>query len=137
MAIVVDASSAIAWIMPDERHASHAPLLRRIGDEGAIVPGLWPIEVANVLLFAERRRRISAADRVEALRFLNELPIEIDSETAAQAWGATLGLAERFRLTLYDAAYLELAQRRGLPLASLDRDLRKAGRALGLDVLGA
>ena len=100
------------------------------------MPALWPIEIGNTLTIAVRRGRISSAERNVALERLSGLPIEVDGQTHAQAWGDTLHLAERFRLTLYDACYLELAQRRVLPLATLDRDLRAAGKKLGLDMLG-
>jgi predicted nucleic acid-binding protein len=85
---------------------------------------------------AERRRRVDARRRQRLGGFLRALPVILDTETAGQAWTATLRLAERHRLTMYDAAYLELAQRRKLPLATLDEDLVKAAKALGTTVLG-
>jgi len=85
---------------------------------------------------AERRGRIDAPKRQRLAGFLRDLPVVIDDETASLAWTVTAQLAARFRLTLYDAAYLELAQRRGLPLASLDQELRDAGTALGISLLG-
>jgi predicted nucleic acid-binding protein len=97
---------------------------------------LWPLEALNGLLVAERRGRLDADRRRRLAGFLSALPIRLDEETASQAWTKTSHLAERFRLSSYDAAYLELAQRRHLPLASLDQDLRNAAAALGLTVLG-
>ena len=85
---------------------------------------------------AERRKRLTALQRHHLTGFLRDLPITLDAETAAQAWTATARLAEQHRLTLYDATYLELAQRLGLPLATLDRELRAAANALGGAVLG-
>lgn len=85
---------------------------------------------------AERRRRIDAIKRQSFIAFLHGLPVFIDPEIASQAWQATSQLAHRFRLTLYDAAYLELALRKNLSLATLDRDLRAAGDALGVTLLG-
>ena len=85
---------------------------------------------------AERRKRLTAVQRHQLAGFLRDLPITLDAETAAQAWTATTHLAERHRLTLYDASYLELAQRLGLPLATLDRELRAAAGTLGVAVLG-
>jgi predicted nucleic acid-binding protein len=85
---------------------------------------------------AERRRRIDAECRQRLAGFLRDLPVAIDEETASQAWAVTAQLAARFRLTVYDAAYLELAQRRGLPLATLDQELRAAAAALGVTLLG-
>ena len=106
-------------------------------DRGAWVPAFWRLEVANVLEMNVRRGRHPAAFRDAALADLAALPIAVDAETDRQAWGATLRLAARHRLTLYDAAYLELAQRRGLPLATLDRELRVAGTAEGVILLGS
>jgi len=85
---------------------------------------------------AERRRRLDGRRRHRLAGFLRGLPITLDMETADQAWTATARLAERYRLTSYDAAYLELAQRRRLPLATLDQDLIAAGKALGMTLLG-
>ena len=136
-ALVLDASVAVAWFMPEELN----PILRSVGeqvsDEGAAVPNLWPLEVANILLRAEGTKRISKQYRAEAIGELARLRIEIDTETAMRAWDTTLDLASHFRLTTYDACYLELAQRRRLPLATLDRELRAAGGKLGIELLGA
>jgi len=100
------------------------------------VPALWRLEVANSLTVAVRRSRIDADLRRGALADLALLDIVTDAHTEVHAWGETLILADRFRLTLYDAAYLELAQRRALPLATLDKPLRAAAAALGLSLLG-
>jgi predicted nucleic acid-binding protein len=112
-------------------------LLDRVVEDGAVVPALWLLEVGNALLLAARHRRLSLRERDEALVHLIGLQITIDDETLTRAWNTTLNLADRFRLTLYDACYLELAQRRQLPLATLDRELRAAGRKLGIELLGA
>lgn len=137
MAFILDNSITMTWFMPDEASAPAKALLDSVAREGAAVPGLWPIEIANTLTIAVRRRRISFEDRASAVTLLLSLPIEVDDQTHNQAWGATLALADRFKLTLYDACYLELAQRKRLPLATLDRDLRAAGLALGLELRGA
>lgn len=105
-------------------------------ETGASVPLLWPLEALNGLLVAERRRRLDAPRRARLAGFLRELPITLDFDTADRAWEATSKLAERFALSVYDAAYLELARRRNLPLASLDRELRAAAVAAGVPVLG-
>ena len=97
---------------------------------------IWPLEALNGLFAAERRRRLDAAKRAALAAFLRDLPIRLDSETADQAWVDTAKLAEKFGLTTYDACYLELAQRRKLPLASLDKDLRTAAISAGVEVLG-
>jgi predicted nucleic acid-binding protein len=100
------------------------------------VPQLWPLEVLNGLNMAERRKRIDAARRKGLAAFLRALPITVDADTATEAWDGIQRLAIRFRLTLYDAAYLELAQRRELPLATLDKQLRTAATGLGVRLLG-
>jgi predicted nucleic acid-binding protein len=136
VALVLDSSAAVAWFMPDEQSSEAQRLLDVVTEHGAIVPSLWPLEVANSLLIGVRRNRVSPEHCRSAMTWLGELPITIDNETTTRAWGVTFHFAARFGLTLYDACYLELAQRRELPLASLDRELRAAGRALGLKLLG-
>ncbi len=136
-ALVVDCSATMAWFMPGEASADAESVRTRVTDEGAIVPALWPIEVANTFLLAVRYRRMSPKQRVSALQGLAALPIRIDEETLRRVWGETSALAEQYRLTIYDACYLELARRRNLPLATLDRELRTAASALGLTLLGA
>jgi predicted nucleic acid-binding protein len=131
---VLDSSLALSWALPAESDVG-MNVLEDILAGGALVPVLWPLEVANVLLMAERRRRISLAERSQALAWFAVLPIEIDHETPQRAWADISALAERHRLTVYDAAYLELAARHGLPLATLDQELSVAGRAAGLVVL--
>ena len=136
MSFVLDNSVALAGCFEDEQTASVMALLDRVAETGASAPLLWPLEALNGLLAAERRRRISSAERATLTAFLRELPVRLDVHTAEQAWDATRGMAERFKLTIYDAAYLELAQRRRLPLASLDENLRAAAAAAGVEVLG-
>ena len=130
MSLVIDSSVTLAWLFEDERTDSADALMRQVAKSGAVVPSRWRPEIANALQSAVRRKRISAAFRDAALADLRSLRIAIDAETDRNAWGSTLSLAERCRLTLYDAAYLELAQRLWLPLASLDRELRAACRAV-------
>jgi predicted nucleic acid-binding protein len=137
MSLVLDNSITMAWLMPDENSTPANALLHRVAVGGAVVPPLWHLEVGNSLTFAIRQRRISVTDRADAIGFLRGLPIEVDDEMQMRSWSDTLDLADRFKLTLYDACYLELAQRKHLPLATLDGDLRKAGGALGLELLGA
>lgn len=137
MSFVLDNSVALTWCFEDERTSATAALLERVAEAGALAPGLWPLEAMNGLLVAQRRGRLDASRRHRLAGFLRALPISLDDETANQAWTATTSLAERFALSAYDAAYLELAQRHGLPLASLDQDLRAAAAALGLTVLGS
>lgn len=136
MSFVLDSSVALTWCFDDERMVATDALLDRVVESGATAPSLWPLEVLNALAMAERRSRIDAARRQRLGGFLRDLPVTIDVETASQAWAVTSQLATRFRITMYDAAYLELAQRLGLPLATLDRELRAAGGALGVTLLG-
>ena len=136
MSFVVDSSAALAWVYSEETTEAISEVLARLTDRGAWVPALWRLEVANVLEMNVRRGRHDAAFRDAALADPAVLPISIDAETDRQAWAATLRLAARHRLTVYDAAYLELAQRRGLPLATLDKELRDAATAEGVILLG-
>lgn len=133
--VVLDSSIVLSWCLPDEGGADE--FQHEVAGSGAIVPSHWPLEVANALLMAERRQRIDAGFRNAVLRDLAALPISLDGETSARAWNETLRLAEAHRLTAYDAAYLELAQRLSLPLATLDRELRVAADALGLPLLAS
>lgn len=136
MSLVLDSSVALTWCFEDEHTSATLDLLDQIVETGAMAPSLWPLEILNGLAMAERRARLDASRRHQLAGFLRDLPINLDPETASQAWTATALLAERYRLTLYDAAYLELAQRLDLPLATLDQELRVAGGALGLTLLG-
>lgn len=132
MTLVIDSSMTLAWFFADERSQATDAVLNRVAAAGAIVPSLWRLEVANALQSAVRRKRIDAAFRDAALTDLQALPIDLDPETDSQAWRTTLHLADRHQLTLYDAAYLELAQRMELPLASLDQAMCAAAVALGV-----
>ena len=136
MSLVLDSSATLAWIYSDETTDAIRQLFDAVAENGAVVPALWRLEVANSLTVAMRRRRIDADFRRAALADLALLDITTDPHTDSLAWGETLLLADRFRLTLYDAAYLELAQRRTLPLATLDEELCAAAATLGVRVLG-
>lgn len=136
MTFVLDNSVAVAWCFGDEQTPALLVLLHRAAESGAFAPALWPLEAANALLVAERRGRLERDRRRRLCGFLKALPIALDADTATQAWTSTAGLAERFGLSAYDAAYLELAERLDLPLASLDGDLRRAANTLGLPLLG-
>ena len=136
MSLVLDSSATLAWVYSDETTEAIGQVFDLLSEGGAWVPGLWRLEVANILEMGVRRGRHDATFRDATLADLALLPISLDPETDRQAWGATLQVAGRHRLTVYDAAYLELAIRRGLPLATLDGDLRAAAQAEGLVVLG-
>ena len=136
MSLVLDSSATLAWIYAEDTTAAIDRAFAILIESGAWVPAVWRLEVANVLEAGVRRRRTDALFRDEALANLALLPIQSDAETDRHAWGATLHLAEHHRLTLYDASYLELARRRGLPLATLDTELRVAAGAEEIALLG-
>ena len=135
MSFVVDNSIALAWCFEDEQTDASQALLDRVVETGAAAPQLWPLEALNGLLSAERRGRLAAGVRHRLAGLLSDLPITIDDETAGRVWVATAQLAERHRLTAYDAAYLELAVRLGLPLATADQALMDAARDEGVKLL--
>ena len=135
MSLVLDSSATLARIFADETTGPIVAVFDRIAEAGAVLQGLWRLEVANTLTLAVRKNRIDKAFRAAALADLDAADITPDPDTARYAWAEIVSLADRHRLTIYDATYLELAHRRGLPLATLDRDLAKAARAIGIDVL--
>lgn len=137
MSLVLDCSVTLAWLLPDEQAQPALAVLDRVVATRAWVPALWPLEVANSLQAAVRRQRIDPAFRDASLADLAQLNIEVDPDTAHVAWRATLQLALEHDLTLYDAAYLELACRLSLPLASRDEALRRAACTLRVPLLGA
>ena len=133
---VLDCSVAVAWLLEDERIPEADALLDRLEGGGeAVVPGLWRLELGNVLAGAERRGRIGATGMARCLGLLARLPIVTDRSTEQRALKEILELSRGEYLTTYDAAYLELAMRRGLQLATLDRSLARAARRAGVDVL--
>jgi predicted nucleic acid-binding protein len=135
VSFVLDNSVALAWCFEDEQSPGVMDLLDRVAEAGATAPQLWPIEALNGLLTAERRGRIDGPMRARLAGLLQSLPISLDEETAPQLWTATARLAEQHQLTAYDATYLELALRLGLPLATRDAALIKAARTAGVAVL--
>jgi predicted nucleic acid-binding protein len=136
VSLVLDTSATLAWIYPGEHTAAITEVFDQVTASGAWVPSLWRLEVANSLEMGVRRGRIDAAFRDATLADLELLPIQTDPDTERHAWRATLQLSQRHRLTVYDAAYLELAMRRRLPLATLDRELRIAARAESVALMG-
>ena len=137
MSLVLDASITMAWCFEDEATPAAEEVLDQVVETNAIVPAIWRFEVGNALQMAIRRKRINEIFRDDALAKLLAMPISIDPETDAHAWSTALRLSERFGLTLYDAAYVELAQRRSLPLATLDQEMRAAASALNIELLGS
>lgn len=133
---VLDSSIALSWCFADEKDDYSQSVLDALAAEPAYVPYLWHLEVANTLVVGERRKRSTQAETVAWLNFLTELPINVDEETKAHAFTDTTHLARTHNLSVYDAAYLELAMRRGLPLATLDEKLKVAAKATGLPMFG-
>lgn len=106
MSFVLDSSVALSWCFEDERTPATAALLDQLAESGAVAPLLWPLEVLNALTMAERRGRLDTERRQRFGDFLHQLPVKLDDETANQAWTVTTQLAVQFRLTVYDASYL-------------------------------
>jgi len=132
---VLDCSVALSWCFEDEASPATDALLDRVRDEGAVVPSLWHLELGNVLLQAERRKRISPEDVATRLNLIAALPISTDQETMSRAWHDILSIARVEGLTTYDAAYLELASRLGTQLLTKDRDLVAAAARRGVPAL--
>jgi predicted nucleic acid-binding protein len=130
--LVIDCSITMAWYFKDEATTYTRAVQASLASHRAAVPGLWPLEVANVLLVGERRNRSTQAQATKWLRLLEALPIAVDAETPSVAFNKVLGLARGHGLTAYDAAYLELAIRLGLPLATLDDALKRAAQTVGV-----
>ena len=131
-AFVLDGSITMVWGFEDEDDDYAAAILDKMPDLQAHVPSLWPLEVANALIVGERRGRTTPADTSRFLAILGTFPIAVDDETAARAWADTMHLARAHNLSAYDASYLELAIRHGLPLATLDGKLKAAATAVGI-----
>lgn len=134
MSLVLDSSVTLAWLHEDEHADGVYAVFDHLITSGAVVPLHWPLEVANSLTVAIRRNRISADHRAEFLANLARLDIATDANTNEHAWSAALHLADLYNLTICDAAYLELAQRLRVPLATLDKDLAAAARKAGVEV---
>ena len=134
---VVDCSVTMAWCFEDEVDAYADSVLTGVVTSAAIVPSIWPFEVINTLGVAERRRRLSSADVAKFLAVLNALDITIDPARPECVFGPVRLLARQQNLSAYDAAYLELAMREGLPLATRDGQLKKAARAVRVSLFAA
>jgi predicted nucleic acid-binding protein len=133
MPLVVDASVAASWYLPDESDPSAAAALEQIGEDGAIVPQIWWFDVRNTFLIAERKGRVDPTETSTFLERLSRLPIRL---APSQSQGVVL-IARQFRLTCYDAAYIELAARLTVPLATLDRSMAEAARRADVAVMKA
>jgi len=135
MRFVVDCSVVMSWCFEDESDEYSDRILELLADAQATVPAIWPLEVANVLLAGEKRKRLSAADSARFIELLDELPIYVDSETPDRAMKEIMSVGREQALSSYDAAYLELAMREGIPLASKDKELCAASVRCGVKIL--
>ena len=134
--LVLDASLALSWLLPDEANPDAlAVRTKLLKAESVWVPAHWHLEVANALCMAERRKRLNATGVAQAVSLFTQLPVTVDLETSDRASGETLSLARQHTLSVYDAAYLELALRRGATLATLDGPLRLVAKKLAVSVL--
>jgi len=135
LSFVIDASVALAWSFHDEANVQVLPVLEKTKLDPAMAPMLWAYEVANGLLGALRRGRLKRDEVPKLLGLFAQLNIQLDHVPEALVWGEILTLAIEHRLTVYDAAYLELAIRRHVPLATLDRELARAATKSGIVLL--
>lgn len=134
--LVLDASVTLAWCFPDQSTAYTEGVLDLLATGAeAVAPAIWPFEVANALLVAERRKRITIAQVTSVLQRIVDLPISVDPLRVDRAFGQILAAAREEKLTEYDAAYLELTMREGLPLATLDEQLKRSARSAGASLV--
>ena len=131
-ALVLDCSVTMSWCFDDEADQYSDKVLDALVGGEAAVPAIWPLEVGNVLLVAERRRRLTEAAALKFVELLKALPIRVDEKSSARALGQVLSLGRQHGLSTYDAAYLELAIRLGAPLATKDRALKAACHKSGV-----
>lgn len=132
---VLDCSVTLAWCFEDESSDYAIQALDRLQETQAIVPSIWPLEVVNVLLVGERKGRLTEAETARFISLLGSLPIMVDQSGPERILGEVLSLAREQDLSSYDAAYLELAMRQALPIATLDEALRNAAGRVGVSLL--
>jgi predicted nucleic acid-binding protein len=133
---VVDNSVVMSWCFQDEISRYADSILDCLEEATAFVPFLWPLEVGNVLLVAERHHRLSKADSVRFLSLLSELPIVVEQGDPERMFREILPLAREYKLSTYDACYLDLAMRKGLALATLDKNLMAAAKRSRVPLVG-
>ena len=133
MPFVVDASLTLSWCFEDEATTETEAILDRLAEDTAVVPALWELEVANVLLLGERRKRLTEAQSARFMTLLQQLPILVDAARVDMT--SVLAAGRRHGLTAYDAAYLVLAEHEGLPLATSDAKLRAAAETVGVQII--
>ena len=132
ISFVLDNSVTMAWCFPDENNAYAEMVLRSLRSSAAVVPAIWSLEVANTLLVGERRNRLSISESGQFIGLLSKFPIFIDEKTSDQALKISIELGRNYQLSSYDACYIELSLRLGLPIATLDEKLKKVSIQLGI-----
>lgn len=135
-AFVMDCSVTISLLLSGENQGEIKHIESLLLKNSAIVPTIWKYEVSNVLCMSERSKRISEAELAEIKNILDALPISIDDLSTTKTLGNTLHIAREQKLTIYDAAYLELAMREGVALATFDKELIKAAKQVGVELVG-
>jgi predicted nucleic acid-binding protein len=134
---ILDTSVAMAWCFEDEANSYADAVLDSLVEKGALAPSIWPLEVGNVLVVAERRERIARSESERFLRLLQQLPIAVEHLSDQRMFETVLNLAREKGLSSYDASYLDLAMQTGLPLATLDRALQDAARRCDVAIFQA
>jgi predicted nucleic acid-binding protein len=133
---VVDNSVVMSWYFKDETNKYADTILEKLTDAIAVVSSIWPLEVVNVLIVAERQRRLSESDSIRFLTLLSQLPIVVEYERP-EMMKELLALARAYNLSSYNASYLYLAMRKGLPIATLDNKLIETAGRIEVPILGA
>jgi predicted nucleic acid-binding protein len=133
---VIDNSVVMSWCFEDETSPYADNVLSRLEEATAFVPAIWPLEVGNVLLVAERNHRLSEADSARFIALLSELPIEVEQEPPERMIKEILALARKHKLSSYDASYLDLAMRKGLAIATTDKNLIAAAKRSRVPIVG-
>lgn len=132
---VIDNSVVMSWCFKDETNEYADAVLDKLSEATAIVPSIWPLEVVNVLLFAERRNRLKQADSVRFITLLSQLPIIVEHEWSEKMMTELLALGRAKNLTSYDASYLDLAMRKDCPIATLDKRLMDAAKDISVKIV--
>ena len=129
---VLDASVVMAWCFEDESNPYADAVLESLSSHSCLAPAVWPLEISNVLVVAERRGHINKAGSVRFVTLISQLPIIVEPESSRRVFAEIMALAREQGLSSYDASYLDLAMRRGLPLATLDARLQQAAQQTGV-----
>jgi len=132
--LVLDASVALAWAFEDETTPYTEAVLETLSQGKAMVPSVWPLEIGNAMVVAERRGRLKEADTVRFLALLRQLPIAVECESVERVFSDVVRLAREQRISVYDASYLDLAMRLGVPLATQDEELQRAAARCGVNI---